>query len=222
MKTTVLASALLFASFCSAEYFGNNPYIEQSWQKPIYVGAPRTPSTFSSVPEIDAARAVHLATHSATITGQVLPAPHAHNSWHGPVHIPVIHKGVPLETPEVQHAKAAHVAAYAETLKHHASSSSQGAWQEPHHHHHAHHSARVNHDHELHHAHNPHPQPYGSGWHGPQHIPVIKNGVPVDTPEVREAKAAHLDALVSAFAHSGPPGQQDDGFYRSNWDHSYY
>ncbi|XP_044736069.1 cuticle protein 18.7-like [Chrysoperla carnea] len=39
----------------------------------------------------------------------------SHGAYHGPIHIPVIgHNGVPLETPEVAHAKQAHFAALAE------------------------------------------------------------------------------------------------------------
>ncbi|XP_017777280.1 PREDICTED: cuticle protein 5-like, partial [Nicrophorus vespilloides] len=34
------------------------------------------------------------------------------------------------------------------------------------------------------------------------HIPVISNGVPVETPEVQQAKAAHLDAYAKASAQS--------------------
>lgn len=40
---------------------------------------------------------------------------------------------------------------------------------------------------------------YAAPWYGPQHVPVIgPNGVPLETPEVQAAKAAHLDALSKA------------------------
>lgn len=86
------------------------------------------------------------------------------------VHAPVsLHNGVPLDTPEVQLAKAAHYAAHA--------------------------AARAGHHlykRSLH----------GAPWaYGPQHVPVIVNGVPVETPEVQHAKAAHFAAHAEARHH---------------------
>ncbi|XP_018565473.1 uncharacterized protein LOC108906642 [Anoplophora glabripennis] len=54
---------------------------------------------------------------------------------------------------------------------------------------------------------------------GPQHVPVIKNGVPVDTPEVQQARAEHFalyaKAAAAAEAAKATTGQKqyDDGSY---------
>jgi hypothetical protein len=97
---------------------------------------------------------------------------------------------VPVDTPEVQHAKAAHFAAVAK------------AKADPHY------SAEP--EHGYHHA--PaapapaphyHGEPHQGKYHGPEHHPVIKNGVPVDTPAVQHATAAHLAALAKESGHHG-------------------
>ncbi|XP_055615369.1 uncharacterized protein LOC129761661 [Toxorhynchites rutilus septentrionalis] len=120
--------------------------------------------------------------------------------WDGPVHVPVIEKGVPIETPEVKHAKAAHAAAYAKVAQH---------------------EVYVPIHHEEHAA-----KSLPGAWHGPQHVPVIKNGVPVETPEVQHAKAVFLDALATAAVQSrSNGGHEDDGSYKphlyqheTSWD----
>lgn len=154
----------------------------------------------AETPEVAAAKAAHLAAHAKIGYGPVAPASHWDHheepvkKWHGPIHIPVIHKGVPVETPEVQHAKAAHAAAYAKLHGGYAPA-------------HEHHEAPVVQEH--HHA-----SAYGP-WHGPIHIPVIHKGVPVETPEVQHAKAAHYNALAVASAHAGPHEHEvDDGSYK--------
>ncbi|XP_058448134.1 histidine-rich protein PFHRP-II-like [Malaya genurostris] len=164
-------------------------------------------------PEVSAAKSAHFAAHAAAKSGYGPVAPVAHwdhhelaqKPWHGPIHIPVIHKGVPVETPEVQHAKLAHAAAHAKL---------QG------------------YDHQAIHEHQPagdyeeqHHAPSYGAWHGPLHFPVIHNGVPVETPEVQHAKAAHLHALASASAHSGAhwdQGKEDDGSYDPKWEAESY
>jgi hypothetical protein len=98
----------------------------------------------------------------------------------------VIKNGVPVDTPEVQHAKAAHLAAIAK------------AKADPHY------SADYHHEPEHHgepaHHHVEHHQPK---YHGPEHHPIIKNGVPVDTPAVQHATAKHLAALAKEQAQHG-------------------
>ncbi|XP_062539466.1 cuticle protein 18.7-like [Armigeres subalbatus] len=179
MKAFVLGSVLLLASVCSGSYIP------------------------ADTPEVAAAKAAHLAAH-AHVAAHAAPA-HNHwgpahdgpaQKWHGPIHIPQIHNGVPVETPEVQHAKAFHAAAYAKV------------------------SAYPSHGPAPLHA-PVAPAHLGAGaWHGPQHVPVIHNGVPVETPEVQHAKAAHLNALASAGAHGPAPwaahghGHEDDGSYK--------
>lgn len=169
----------------------------------------------ADTPEVSAAKAAHFAAHAAVKSGHGPVAPIAahhqhwdHHSaqaekpWHGPIHIPVIHKGVPVEPKEVQHARVAHAAAYAKVQGHQDYS----------------HYAPAQDHYEGHHE---EAKSYGA-WHGPQHVPVIHNGVPVETPEVQHAKAAHLNALASAGAHSGYApasapawghGPEDDGSY---------
>lgn len=108
--------------------------------------------------------------------GTNLPqAPHAvghghfdHGHYASPVHISP--HGLPVDTPEVAHAKAQHLAAHA------------AAKAQAHGHHHLYKRAI-----------------YGSApWSYPQHVPVIHNGVPVEPPEVQEAKAAHFAAHAHA------------------------
>lgn len=169
----------------------------------------------ADTPEVSAAKAAHFAAHAAVKSGHGPVAPIAahhqhwdHHSaqaekpWHGPIHIPVIHKGVPVEPKEVQHARVAHAAAYAKVQGHQDYS----------------HYAPAQDHYEGHHE---EAKSYGA-WHGPQHVPVIHNGVPVETPEVQHAKASHLNALASAGAHSGYApasapawghGAEDDGSY---------
>ncbi|KAK5644640.1 hypothetical protein RI129_005940 [Pyrocoelia pectoralis] len=75
-------------------------------------------------PEVQAAKAEHFAAHAKVAAQSVAVghhvAPHAiapYAAVHGgfPIHIPVITpQGVPADTPEVQHSKAAHFAAHAE------------------------------------------------------------------------------------------------------------
>lgn len=98
------------------------------------------------------------------------------SAYTGPIHLPVINeKGVPVDTPEVQAAKAYHFSALNEAATRAAISGpgEEGSYYDE-----------------------------GKKYYGPIHIPVIgPNGVPVDTPEVQHARAAHLAALSG---HAGP------------------
>ena len=125
-------------------------------------------------PEVQHAKAAHFAAHAAANHG-IAPAHYAAGHYA----VPVIHNGVPVDTPEVQHAKAAHFAAVAEAQSR---SHSAAAHYAP-----------------AHYA----PAAYASYHSGPIHIPVIQNGVPVETPEVQHAKAAHYAALAEAQSRSG-------------------
>lgn len=81
------------------------------------------------------------------------------------------HQGVPVDTPEVQHAKAAHFAAYAKAAQ----------------------EAAANPDYTQY--------VYAAPWsHGPV-PQIAHNGVPLDTPEVAAAKSAHLAAHAAARHH---------------------
>uniref|UniRef100_A0A1A9VGY8 Cuticle protein 6 n=1 Tax=Glossina austeni TaxID=7395 RepID=A0A1A9VGY8_GLOAU len=169
-------------------------------------------------------------------------------------HIVLDHKGVPVDTPEVQHAKAAHAAAYASA----AAAAAHGG------HHHLYKRSLWGHGHgyaapvaltpagvpvdtpdvqaakaehaAAHakalgaalHAGVGHVGAYGGGHGGGYagahgyHVPVINHlGVPVDTPEVQHAKAAHFAAVAKAAAEAGP-SSHDDGSYHGGHDGGVY
>ncbi|XP_050070883.1 cuticle protein 18.7 isoform X2 [Anopheles maculipalpis] len=182
-------------------------------------------------PEVQAAKAAHFAAHAAAkarLHKRSLYAP-----WTYAAAAPVVlgHNGVPLDTPEVAHAKAEHAAAHAKALGYgHAAAGPIPDTPEVAHakaaHAAAHAAARANHHavapvtvaHAVH--------AVGHAAHYPQHIPVIKNGVPVETPEVQHAKAAHYAAVAEASARAGsgawaPAGHEDDGSYDGRWDNHY-
>lgn len=148
-------------------------------------------------PEVQQAKAAHFAAHAAAAHGSAYapshysPAP-AHYS--APSHYaaaPVIHNGVPVDTPEVQHAKAAHFAAVAEAQAR--SHSAPSHYQEPAQYAPAHHA-------------------------GAYHVPVIHNGVPVETPEVQHAKAAHFAAVAEAQSRSGYGHGHESYAQDNSWD----
>ncbi|KAF5301951.1 hypothetical protein FQR65_LT08687 [Abscondita terminalis] len=133
----------------------------------------------ADTPEVQLAKAAHFAAHAQA------KAQHGHYrkrrgiSYHYPYaqHIPVIdHNGVPVDTPEVQAAKAEHFAAHAKAAT------------------------------SAHHVAISHPVvPYAAAHvsHYPIHIPVLTpHGVPVDTPEVQHEKAKHFAAHAEASARN--------------------
>jgi hypothetical protein len=117
-------------------------------------------------PEVQHAKAAHF----AAVAEAKARAHHHHKRSADYYHVPVIHNGVPVDTPAVQHAKAAHFAAHA---------AAQG---------HGHYDAGHYDDH--HHEDIKYDGKYGYA------SPVIVNGVPVDTPEVQHAKAAHFAKIT--------------------------
>lgn len=144
---------------------------------------------------------------------------------------------VPPDTPEVQHAKAEHLAAHqhargaaglgpidtqevqyakAEHLAAHAAAKAGHPLPVP---------VRLPTWHELAAGASDHGKWHGkSAWHGAQHVPVIHNGVPVDTPEVQLAKSAHLHALAAAGVGHGhhDAEHEDDGSYKPHlYEHPY-
>ncbi|XP_076397836.1 pupal cuticle protein-like [Megachile rotundata] len=119
------------------------------------------------------------------------------NAYHGPP-APLAHDGRVIDTPEVAHAKAAHLAAHADQL-----------------------SKIVQHYPQIHwillfvtlHVVCCAPQWYGGGHPGAYGghaapAPLGPDGRVVDTPEVAQLKAAHLAALADANARApkGPGG----------------
>lgn len=110
--------------------------------------------------------------------------------YHGPP-APLAHDGRVVDTPEVAHAKQAHLAAYAaEAAKavHHAGYSGDGNY---------------NDRYAGYPADGSYNAGYQSGYHGSP-APLGHDGRVVDTPEVAHAKAAHLAAHaaeLSKIAH---------------------
>jgi hypothetical protein len=119
--------------------------------------------------------------HYTSVAYHPKDVPHYHH--HHDEHIPVIHKGVPLDTPEVAHAKLEHFAAHAKAAAH--------SHYEP--------EPEYHHAPAVHHAEEPHHHEYK--YHGPEHYPVIKHGVPVEPEAVQHARAEHL-AAVAHVQHS--------------------
>lgn len=143
-------------------------------------------------PEVQHAKAAHFAAHAAAshgAAGHYAPA----QAYHGPLALPQIHNGVPIDTPEVQHAKAAHFAAVAEAQSR---------------------DVHSGHGYDGHYA----PAHYAPVHSGAYHIPVIHNGVPVETPEVQHAKAAHFAAVAEASARGGYGGHGAYHGDEGHWD----
>lgn len=147
-----------------------------------YLGSPFAISAAGPIdtPEVQQAKAEHfqaVAEASARSGGFGHYRRKRSALYQGPQHYPVINElGVPVDTPEVQAAKAYHYSALAEASHRNAlAGPEEGSYEE------------------------------GRRWYGPIHIPVIgPNGVPVDTPEVQQAKAAHFSALYGAKAGAYP------------------
>jgi hypothetical protein len=136
-------------------------------------------------------------------------------------HYPTIKNGVPVDTAEVQHARAFHLAklhagghGYADSYDHDNYHHSEGPKETPEVQHlkakhaaaHAEAVARLHHHHKR-----------SADYH---HVPVIHNGVPIDTPAVQHAKAAHFAAYAAA-AH----GHYDAGHHDEHHDdhhHDYH
>jgi hypothetical protein len=113
---------------------------------------------------------------------------------HKEEHIPVIHKGVPVDTLAVQHAKAEHLAAHAHA----------GVYNKKDEHYAEHYSHQDEHDIKY------------DGQYG-YHIPVIKNGVPEDTIAVQHARAEHFEAISKAAVYD----DSDDGEYKHEDEHKH-
>ncbi|XP_058175854.1 histidine-rich protein PFHRP-II [Anopheles ziemanni] len=171
-------------------------------------------------PEVQHAKAAHFAAHAAAKARLHKRSLYASYPWSYGAAAPVVlgHNGVPLDTPEVAHAKAEHAAAHAKALGYAHPAGPVPDTPEVAHakaeHAAAHAAARANQhalapavSHSTTHAIHAHHAPAA---HYPQHVPVIKNGVPVETPEVQHAKAAHFAAVAKA------------GGYAPAHAHSYY
>lgn len=180
----------------AGSYGAGAPYYASAAPITHYIATPAPGITFGGAPldtpEVAAAKAAHFAAYSEAASRN---APHYRRrrsagsyyggaggyGYAGPQHIPIItDRGVPLDTPEVQAAKAYHAQAYVQAAQKAALSGPGESGDEY----------------------------QGSKWYGPIHIPVIgPNGVPVEPQEVQQARAAHLSALggghVSPLGYSG-------------------
>ncbi|XP_017770584.1 PREDICTED: cuticle protein 18.7-like [Nicrophorus vespilloides] len=171
--------------------------------------------------EVAAAKINHFAAHAEALARNAHAVHYrkrrgiyAYAPWTAvPQHVPVIANGVPVETPEVQHAKAAHFAAHAEAkalngvvapfvahslVSHEVPVIANGVPVD---------TLEVQHAKAAHfaakaeaHARNGYYAHDFVGYTGvAHHVPVIANGVPVETPEVQHAKAAHFAAHAKAI-----------------------
>jgi hypothetical protein len=177
-------------------------------------------------PEVQHEKAQHFAAHQRALQGlpanpliytpqiaHSAPAYHAqaYNTWaHNPAPAPV--NGIPVDTAEVQHAKAAHFALVADAkskLVH------SGAHYAP--------------------AHADHQSWNHAAYNGPYHYPVLThNGVPEETAEVKAEKAKHFALVADAKAHQSHYGNnygnnyaaghahEDDGSYKPEYDSEHY
>ncbi|KRT80389.1 hypothetical protein AMK59_6451 [Oryctes borbonicus] len=234
MKLLVLIGCAFAA--VSADY--HQPYYGPQHNPVIQNGVPVEP------PEVQKARASHLAAfggapqypaapqYNAPAPQYNAPAPYNQGPYNAPSqpvrytppayqtsHVtPAIgNNGVPLDTPEVNAAKASHFAAYSQQ---HAALGQALSQAQP-----AGHGGYGGQGHyrkrrSIYGG-------YGGGY--AQHVPAIgPNGVPLDTPEVQHAKAAHFAAVAEASARAGGAaaaasgGAYDDGSYRGGYDDGSY
>ncbi|XP_039970456.1 pupal cuticle protein isoform X1 [Bactrocera neohumeralis] len=181
-------------------------------------------------PEVQHARAEHYAAYAAAAAAAAAhPEPYDGHSHHlykrslyshpwnyahqnSITHVPLTHGGVPVDTPDVQAAKAEHFAAHAKVLGR--GTQVNGAPSD---------TPEVAHAKAAHYAaHAAARTGYPIGQtvpvHG-YHIPVIHNGVPVETPEVQHAKAAHYAAVIKATSRAGHGEPSDNGgHYGGHWN----
>jgi hypothetical protein len=170
-------------------------------------------------PEVQHEKQIHFAAHQRALQGlpanpilyhPQLAAP-AHNKWsYEPAHYnkwsyeqaPAPVNGVPVDTAEVQHAKAAHFALVADAkskLVHsgaHYAPAHDNSWNKQ------------------------------SQYTGPYHYPTLThNGVPEETHEVKAEKAKHFALVAEAQskqAHHGYSGHEDDGSYKPEYENESY
>lgn len=124
-----------------------------------------------------------------------------HGAYHGPLAIPVVlPSGYLADTPEVAHAKSAHLTAVAEA-SHRAYADGYG------------YGSGYGYGHG-----------YGHGsYHGPLATPVVlPSGYLADTPEVAAVKAAHLTALAHKGGATHTYGHGYGYGYPHGYSHGYY
>lgn len=216
------------------------------------------PSAPIDTPEVQHARAAHFAAFNHAASGHEQgyntgSIKHVVIPFHGPLHHPALHKGVPVDTPEVIQARQKHFNAWGAASQsggddegqdggdeggqqggnqgqnwggnqgqnwggnqggwggnQGAWAGNQGGWAGNQGGQGGNSGAGVSQGDYYRQA------PVAeasSGYKGPIHVPVIQQGVPVETPEVQHARAAHLTALAKAHAEAGPyaePEQENE------------
>lgn len=168
--------------------------VASHWGVPAYAHAHGAPLPVQKTHEVLVAEQEHFA---AVAEAKARVHHHYKRSAHyGFAPAPV--NGVPVDTPEVQHEKAAHFAAVSRAL----------AGQPGHHAAPAYHSAPA---YQPHYA--PAPVHYNHYAHQPAPAPV--NGVPQETAEVAHAKAKHLAAVAEAKSKIGYGGHYSAPAYHS-------
>ena len=182
-------------------------YISTAYYYPQHIPVLDHSGVPIDTPEVQIARKQHLAAvaeakhnngpHASLHYAHVAPA-----VLHGPAispiyvkeHVVLTPEGVPVDTPDVQHAKAIH-------FKAHAVVNARSA--------HGH-----GHDYGYGYGHHLHKRSVYA-YAAPQHVPVIgPSGVPEETPEVKHAKAVHFAAVAEAKArdaHSAPEYPSEHG-----------
>ncbi|XP_029155515.1 uncharacterized protein LOC114928464 [Nylanderia fulva] len=133
----------------------------------------------------------------------VISATPTHYQYHGPP-APIGHDGRVVDTPEVAHAKAAHLAAVVQaasripySVASYPADSDYHGYSKP-----------IAISHQMYHN--------GHEYHGPP-APLDHDGRVIDTPEVARAKAAHL-AAYNHIASSAPVSENHSPIY----NHHYY
>ncbi|XP_046615418.1 uncharacterized protein LOC124302893 [Neodiprion virginianus] len=197
-------------------------------------------------PEVAQAKAAHLAAHAAAAArasrrhqiydqgpvydyneepsayeAAAYSAPYS-QSYHGPP-APLAHDGRVVDTPEVAHARAAHLAAHARAasiVSQYGGYEDQGGYRGG--------SAERNAGYatpiQVSYTHSA-----PVGYHGPP-APLDHEGRVIDTPEVAQAKAAHLQAYAKAAAlasqqgYSAAEGPSDDNSLKEgpSYEENYY
>lgn len=222
--------------------------LSQAHQSAPYQGPSRKrrslPLAPRDTPEVEHAKHAHYAalnaaasgSHQAYNTGSIS---HVVIPYQGPVHHPALVRGVPVDTPEVIHARQSHLNAWGSSNAAAAAAGgdreedgeresggqwgqgqgqgqnwggnfrgdqgNQGNWRGEQGNQGSQGAQNIGVSVGDYYRQEP------QGYKGPIHVPVIHQGVPVETPEVQHARAAHLTALAKAHAAAGPYNEQEEG-----------
>lgn len=223
--------------------------LSQAHQSAPYQGHERRRRSLGAgpidTPEVQHARAQHFAALNAAASGHEQSyntgsIKHVVVPYHGPQHNVALHQGVPVDTPEVIHARQKHFNAWGNS---HAAAQAagqgeedgeeqgagqwqgqgqnwnqggqaswqgnqgnQGNWNQQ-----GNRGAEASQGQGVSPGDYYRQAPELAAYKGPIHVPVIHKGVPVETPEVIQARAAHLSAFAKAAAEAGPYVEEEEG-----------